>query len=58
MLRSALAGWAGSPAAASAMLTAAGVDPTARGETLGVDAYVRIAAARVLSSEPAPDRGP
>ena len=36
MLRSALAGWAGSPAAAEAALRAAGIDPTARGETLDV----------------------
>ncbi len=46
MLRSSLAGWAGSPATALAALTAAGVDPAARGETLGVDAFVRIAVAR------------
>ncbi|MCU1658567.1 MAG: rsmA [Pseudonocardiales bacterium] len=46
MLRSALAGWAGSPAAAEAVLRAAGVDPSARGETLDVDAFARIAAAR------------
>jgi len=44
MLRSALAGWAGSPAAAVAMLQAAGIDPTARGETLDVTAFARIAA--------------
>jgi 16S rRNA (adenine1518-N6/adenine1519-N6)-dimethyltransferase len=44
MLRSALAGWAGSAAAAEAALTAAGVDPTARGETLDVAAFARIAA--------------
>ncbi len=46
MLRSALAGWAGSAAAAEAALRAAGVDPTARGETLPVAAFARIAAAR------------
>lgn len=45
MLRSALAGWAGSAATAEAILRAAGVDPTARGETLDLDAFVRIAAA-------------
>jgi len=45
MLRSALAAWAGSPAAAEAVLRAAGVDPTARGETLDVTAFARIAAA-------------
>jgi len=46
MLRSALAGWAGSSAAASAALVRAGVDPTARGETLDVAAFARIAEAR------------
>jgi 16S rRNA (adenine1518-N6/adenine1519-N6)-dimethyltransferase len=43
MLRSALAGLAGSSAAASAALEAAGVDPQARGETLDVIAFARIA---------------
>ena len=43
MLRSALAGWAGSPAAALAALRAAGIDPTARGETLDVAAFARLA---------------
>jgi len=45
MLRAALAGWAGSAAAAIAVLEAAGVDPTRRGETLDVADYVAIAAA-------------
>lgn len=45
-LRAALAGWAGSPAAAEAVLRAAGVDPSRRGEQLDVTDYVRIAAAR------------
>jgi 16S rRNA (adenine1518-N6/adenine1519-N6)-dimethyltransferase len=45
-LRSALAGWAGSPGAAEAALRAAGIDPTARGETLDVAAFARIAAGR------------
>jgi 16S rRNA (adenine1518-N6/adenine1519-N6)-dimethyltransferase len=45
-LRSALAGWAGSSAAATNVLTAAGVDPTARGETLDVTQFAAIAAAR------------
>ncbi|MCI0687005.1 MAG: 16S rRNA (adenine(1518)-N(6)/adenine(1519)-N(6))-dimethyltransferase RsmA [Sporichthyaceae bacterium] len=44
MLRSALAGLAGSTAAAEAALSAAGVDPTARGEALDVDQFARIAA--------------
>ena len=34
VLRSALAGWAGSPAAAEEALRAAGIDPTARAERL------------------------
>ncbi|HJQ01095.1 MAG TPA: 16S rRNA (adenine(1518)-N(6)/adenine(1519)-N(6))-dimethyltransferase RsmA [Jatrophihabitans sp.] len=46
MLRTALAGWAGSAAVAEELLIAAGVEPTARGETLDVDAFARIAAAR------------
>ena len=46
MLRSALAGWAGSPAAAEEVLRRAGVEPTARGETLDIAAFARIAAAR------------
>jgi 16S rRNA (adenine1518-N6/adenine1519-N6)-dimethyltransferase len=45
MLRSALAAWAGSPAAAERVLAAAGVDPRARGETLDVAAFARIATA-------------
>ncbi|AXK87789.1 16S rRNA (adenine(1518)-N(6)/adenine(1519)-N(6))-dimethyltransferase RsmA [Nocardia farcinica] len=43
-LRAALAGWAGSPAEAERRLLAAGIDPTARGETLDTAAYVRLAA--------------
>lgn len=43
-LRAALAGWAGSPAAAEQRLIAAGIDPTARGETLDTAAFVRLAA--------------
>lgn len=46
MLRSALAGWAGSAAVAATALERAGVDPTARGETLGIEAFVRIAGGR------------
>ncbi|WP_312858318.1 16S rRNA (adenine(1518)-N(6)/adenine(1519)-N(6))-dimethyltransferase RsmA [Pseudonocardia pini] len=45
-LRPALAGWAGSAAAAEEILRAAGVDPMARAETLGIDDFARIAAAR------------
>ena len=45
-LRAALAGWAGSPAAAEAVLRRAGVDPSARGEQLTVADFARIAEAR------------
>jgi 16S rRNA (adenine1518-N6/adenine1519-N6)-dimethyltransferase len=44
-LRAALAGWAGSPAAAERVLRAAGVDPGARGEQLAVADFARIAEA-------------
>ncbi len=43
MLRSALATLFGSSARAEQALLRAGVDPTARGETLDIDAFVRIA---------------
>ena len=43
MLRSALAGWAGSPAAAEAAIAAAGANPQARGETLTVHQFAKIA---------------
>jgi len=43
-LRAALAGWAGGAAEAERRLVAAGIDPTARGETLDTAAYVRLAA--------------
>ncbi len=42
-LRAALAGWAGSPAAAETALRAAGIDPSARGETLDIAAFARLA---------------
>jgi len=45
VLRSALAGWAGSPAAAEAALRAAEVDPGARAERLAIADFARIAAA-------------
>jgi 16S rRNA (adenine1518-N6/adenine1519-N6)-dimethyltransferase len=44
-LRAALAGWAGSAAAAEDVLRRAGVDPLARGESLDVGAFARIAEA-------------
>ncbi len=49
-LRAALAGWAGSPAAAERVLRAAGVDPQARGESLGVAEFARIARARAAAT--------
>jgi 16S rRNA (adenine1518-N6/adenine1519-N6)-dimethyltransferase len=45
-LRAALAGWAGSAVAAERALHTAGVDPRARGESLDVAAFARIAAHR------------
>ena len=45
-LRTALAGWAGSPTAVDRLAAAAGIDPGARGETLDIAAYCRLAAAR------------
>jgi len=44
-LRSALATWAGSAAAAEETLRSAGVDPSLRGEALGIADFARIAAA-------------
>ena len=45
-LRSGLAGWAGSPAAAEEALRAAGIDPLARAETLNITDFARLVAAR------------
>jgi 16S rRNA (adenine1518-N6/adenine1519-N6)-dimethyltransferase len=42
-LRSALASWAGSVQAAEAVLRDAGVDPSLRGEAIGITQYARIA---------------
>ncbi|AZZ83116.1 16S rRNA (adenine(1518)-N(6)/adenine(1519)-N(6))-dimethyltransferase RsmA [Gordonia alkanivorans] len=42
-MRSALAGWAGSPAEAERRLRAADIDPGIRGEKLDVDDFVRLA---------------
>jgi 16S rRNA (adenine1518-N6/adenine1519-N6)-dimethyltransferase len=44
-LRTALAGWAGSAAAAERALRSAGIDPGLRGESLGIGDYIQIAAA-------------
>jgi 16S rRNA (adenine1518-N6/adenine1519-N6)-dimethyltransferase len=43
-LRAALAGWAGSPTHSEAVLRAAEIDPRARGESLGIAEFARIAA--------------
>jgi 16S rRNA (adenine1518-N6/adenine1519-N6)-dimethyltransferase len=51
-LRAALAAWAGSAAAAEAAVRAAGVDPAARGETLDVEAFARIAEHRPQPGRP------
>ncbi len=45
-LRAALAGWAGSAAAAEAALVAAGISPQARGETLTVNEFATLAEQR------------
>ncbi|MGC5628575.1 16S rRNA (adenine(1518)-N(6)/adenine(1519)-N(6))-dimethyltransferase RsmA [Georgenia sp. Z1344] len=59
-LRSALAGWAGSPAAAEEALRAAGVDPSARGETLTIVELAAVAAARAdaAGTSPTPEPRP
>jgi 16S rRNA (adenine1518-N6/adenine1519-N6)-dimethyltransferase len=44
-LRSALASWAGSVQAAEAVLRDAGIDPSLRGEAIGITQYARIAEA-------------
>ena len=43
-LRAALAGWAGTPARAEELLRAAGLDPSDRGERIGLEGYVALAA--------------
>ena len=49
-LRSALARWAGSPASAARLCRNAGIDPSLRGEALGVTAFAALAAARGVAS--------
>jgi 16S rRNA (adenine1518-N6/adenine1519-N6)-dimethyltransferase len=49
-LRAALAVWAGSASGAERALRAAGIDPGARGESLGVAEFARLAAVRTISS--------
>jgi 16S rRNA (adenine1518-N6/adenine1519-N6)-dimethyltransferase len=48
MLRSALATWAGGTERASAVLEAAGIDPTLRGERIGIESFARIAQAATV----------
>lgn len=45
-LRQALANWAGSPQKAEEILRRAGIDPSARGEQLTIDDFVRVASSR------------
>ena len=54
MLRSALAGLAGSSSAAEVVLTAAGVAPTARGEDVDIAGFSRIAARLVEAASGGP----
>jgi 16S rRNA (adenine1518-N6/adenine1519-N6)-dimethyltransferase len=49
-LRAALADWAGSAPEAERLLRAAGIDPGARGESLGVAEFARLAAARAAGT--------
>ncbi|HUA42454.1 MAG TPA: 16S rRNA (adenine(1518)-N(6)/adenine(1519)-N(6))-dimethyltransferase RsmA [Streptosporangiaceae bacterium] len=51
-LRSALAAWAGSAAAAEVIVRSAGVDPSLRGEALAVTDFARIAAASTRGGDP------
>ena len=49
-MRAALAGWAGSAPEAERLLRQAGIDPGARGESLGVAEFARLAAARAAEA--------
>jgi 16S rRNA (adenine1518-N6/adenine1519-N6)-dimethyltransferase len=51
-LRAALAGWAGGPDAAAAILAEAGVPASARGESLTIEQFAAIAAAARAREEP------
>jgi 16S rRNA (adenine1518-N6/adenine1519-N6)-dimethyltransferase len=53
-LRAALSGWAGSAPEAERLLRAAGLDPGARGESLGVAEFARLAAAQKSAQKSAP----
>ena len=56
-LRAALAGWAGSAAAAEEYLRAAGVDPQLRGEKLEIEQFIAIARARGAAEDGAAEDG-
>ena len=51
MLRQSLSGVLGGSAHASEVLTAAGIDPTARGEAIGVDDFVRLGRTVLAAAE-------
>jgi len=55
-LRAALAAWAGSAPAAEAVCRSAGVDPGARGESLSVEEFARLAEHRPAEHRPAEHR--
>ena len=57
-LRAALSGWAGSAPEAERLLRVAGIDPGARGESLGVAEFARLAAARKSAQESARESAP
>jgi 16S rRNA (adenine1518-N6/adenine1519-N6)-dimethyltransferase len=56
-LRAALARWAGSAAEAEQILVRAGVDPSARGESLTIEEFARIARGRRIAGGQHGDRG-
>jgi len=57
-LRAALSGWAGSAPEAERLLRAAGLDPGARGESLDVAEFARLAAARKSAQQSAQQSAP
>jgi len=57
-LRAALSGWAGSAPEAERLLRAAGLDPGARGESLGIADFARLAAARKSAEQSASPAAP
>jgi 16S rRNA (adenine1518-N6/adenine1519-N6)-dimethyltransferase len=50
-LRAALGSWAGSPGAAETLLRAAGIDPAARGESLSVGDFARLASCAAAAGQ-------